>query len=126
MTRTYTIISFDELNGSVVASVEGYQPMNIELPLYDGLYPVGAELDQYILGFFPPVDTTRKDALSQGVPNTAVIAGMVAPSATQESPSQEQNMLMLAQAHFESQVAKALVKFGVLTEDPTAINTTQL
>lgn len=46
-----------------------------------------------------------------------------------ETPEQIQeraNREMWAQTAFEQQVAKALVKFGVLTSDPTAINATTL
>ena len=126
MSREYTITSFNEQSGQIVAYVDGFPAIAIDLPIIDGAYPIGDELDSYVLGFFPPKDTTREQALLAGVANTDVIAARVQPSPAVDVEAQEQNTLMLAQARFESQVAKALVKFGVLEVDPTATEDTQL
>jgi hypothetical protein len=124
MERTYKITAFNEQIGQVIAMV-GDQSFAIDLPIFDGLYPTGDELDAYILGFFPPADTSRLDALSSGVANSAEIAAKVEPLTT-NTIDEQNNTLMLQQMYFERQVAQTLVKFGLLESDPTAVEVTQL
>lgn len=126
--RPYKVLSFDEAVGQITVSVDGFNPMAIDLPLIDGAYPVGTELDTYVMGFFPSYVLDRKAQIAQGVANAAEIAALVeAPDPSpQLTPEDLANQRMWAQVAFEKQVATALVKFGVLQSDPTAIGVTQL
>ena len=124
--KQYKITSFDEVNGQIVAEVEGFQPMAIDLPLVDGAYPIGDALDTFVMGFFPSYVTQRRALIASGVENSSVIAAMVETVDEQRTPEDVANQEMWANIEFEKQVSKVLVKFGVLSEDPTTINTTTL
>lgn len=126
--RPYKVLSFDEAVGQITVSVDGFNPMAIDLPLIDGAYPVGTELDTYVMGFFPSYVLDRKAQIAQGVANAAEIAALVEVFDSSEPPTVEQiaNQEMWVQVEFERRVAAVLVKFGVLQSDPTTIGVTQL
>jgi hypothetical protein len=127
----YKIVNFIADEGKVeVYYSEGYPPISIDVPFTaEGLFISGQELDTYIKGFIPTWHFERLDKLKAGIPNAAELAALVeaVPPAvvSQEellaTEEANRNSAMWAQQQFESQVAKALVKFGVLNEDPTVI-----
>jgi hypothetical protein len=127
----YKIVNFIADEGKIeIIYSEQFAPLAIDVPLNDdGLFITGQELDTYIQGFIPTWHLERIAKLNAGIPNAAELMALVeaAPAIT-DSP---ENLLMLeeanrnsemwAQQQFESQIAKALIKFGVLSEDPTVI-----
>jgi hypothetical protein len=128
MSTSYKIRSFNRDNGSIVVEFMEFPPFNIDLPIKNGRYPEGDALDTYVKGFLPIHTIERKQNISVGIENADVIAAMVeeqpaqqALEATELSAEALANAEMWAAQQFESQVAKVLVKFGVLTEDPTVI-----
>ena len=113
------IISFDSVNGSVEIKWEdGMPPLNVELPINEnGEYIVGGELDVYLNGFVPAVDTARKQALSNGVPNASVIEAMVQPEVApiEAAPADVSDIVNQAeQDMFDASVKESLVRLGVL------------
>jgi hypothetical protein len=133
---TYKIIGFDKTNGSITVSFdENMAPLNVDVPLNDqGAYITGTELDTYIQGFIPTWHLDRISKIAAGVSNESAIEALVeaVPSVeiplegTEASVIADGNIAMWQQLETEKQIAKALVKFGVLAEDPTIIQTSTL
>jgi hypothetical protein len=132
---TYKIIGFDKTTGVIsIQFDEKMAPLAIDVPLTDqGLYITGEELNQYIEGFIPTWHLDRFNKIASGIPNEAAIESLVEPPAPVEISEvatqqvvTDMNIEMWQQHEMESQIAKILVKFGVLQEDPTAINVTTL
>jgi hypothetical protein len=74
----YIIRSFDAVNGSIVVDYQGVV-FNLDLPVENGRYPEGAELDAHITMYLPVWVIERKNLLAQGVENEASIASLVQP-----------------------------------------------
>ena len=124
--QNFTVLRFDEQIGQITVAVEGFSPIAIDLPIQDGLYPIGEELERYVMGFFPAPDTSRADAISAGVANASEIAALVSPNSFVESSEAElASRALQAQTEFDRRVAAALVRFGVLEIDPTQPEGTQ-
>jgi hypothetical protein len=126
----YKILSFIESSGQLeIDFAQGLSPLCIDIPIKDGLYITGEELDTYIQGFIPTWHLERQAQINQGVANVAELQALAEQPTTVElptvlTPEQQQiqeNKAMWLQLKFEKDVAKALVKFGVLTSDPTII-----
>lgn len=129
MTIQYKIRGFNRDNGSIVIEFADFAPINVDIPIENNRYIEGEALDTYIKGFLPIQVVARKQNISAGIENADAIAAMVEAKPVETAPVESvaidaealRNAEMWAAQQFESQVAKALVKFGVLTEDPTAI-----
>ena len=129
MTIQYKIRGFNRDNGSIVVEFADFAPINIDLPIENNRYMEGAYLDTYIKGFLPTHVVQRNQDIKTGIENADAIAALVEAKPVETAPIESvaidaealRNAEMWAAQQFESQVAKALVKFGVLTEDPTVI-----
>lgn len=98
----------------------------IDVPVVDGAFITGEALDAEIRHRAPTWLVEREEAV-KAAPNFDQIAALVQETpAVPVDPQEVANAQMWAQVQFEKQVAKALVKFGVLVTDPTAVETTQL
>jgi hypothetical protein len=138
----YKIIHFDEVSGSIVVKYdENMSPINIDVPLNDeGKYVVGEELDSYIRGFIPVWHIERINKIAAGIPNTAEISALVQPELNEQLPVQQTigaavavsdpvpvdpsaiaNAEMWERVQFEKQLGDALVKFGLLQQNPVNI-----
>jgi hypothetical protein len=128
---TYKVINFDENTGQLVIDFAlGMAPITVDVPIKDGLYITGQELNSYVEGFIPTWHIERQTQVNSGVANAAELKKLVQETATIEIPTvltvdqiQEQaTQKMWAELEFERNVAKALIKFGVLTSNPTEIS----
>lgn len=88
MEITYKIRAFNKVTGSIVVEFQNFAPFNIDLPLVDGKYPEGQELDQYIRGFLPIEFVQRMQAIAQGVKNETTIENLVEPWPAPPTPPQ--------------------------------------
>ena len=131
----YKILSFDKYTGSLVVQfAENMTPVNIDVPLNnDNLFITGQELDQYIQGFIPTWHMERLEKLKNGVANANEIESLIVsteemllPSAAIVSDEEKANIQMWADVAEEQRIAKILIKFGVLAENPTEIQTSNL
>lgn len=131
----YKVLSFDKYSGSLtIQFAENVPPLNVDVPINEtGLFMTGQELDQYIQGFVPTWHIDRLEKLKNGVSNVAEVEALVdpaqeviLPSIPQVSDEELATRKMLLEIAEEQRIAKILVKFGVLTEDPTAIPNTTL
>jgi hypothetical protein len=125
----YKIVNFNASSGQIIVE---YGPkldtMTIDVPIVDGLFMAGEELLKYVEGMIPTWHFERLAQLEAGIPNANDILGLVQEPTpvpevefTSEVIEATANQQMWAQIQFEKQLAKALVKFGVLETDPTAI-----
>lgn len=124
----YKITKFDASTGQIIVE---YGPkldtMVIDIPIVDGLFMAGEELTKYIENIIPTWHFERLAQLEAGIPNADAVAQMVqSPTVQPQTPAiSEQeldaNYKMWSEFQFERQIAKSLVKFGVLETDPTAI-----
>ena len=131
----YKILSFDKYTGSLVVQfAENMAPVSIDVPLNnDNLFITGQELDQYIQGFIPTWHMERLEKLKNGVANANEIESLIVsteemllPSAAIVSDEEKANIQMWADVAEEQRIAKILIKFGVLAENPTEIQTSNL
>lgn len=127
---TYKVLSFNENTGQLVIEfAQGMAPLSVDVPIENGLYITGEALDNYVKGFIPTWHLERQAQINAGVANADTLKALVEQTAevqipTALTPEQEQaeaNAKMWAELKFEQDVAKALVKFGVLESDPTQI-----
>ena len=133
--KSYKVLSFNkDLGQLIVEFAVGMQPLAIDVPIKNGLFITGAELEEYVQGFIPTWFIERQQQLNAGVGNVNELEQLVSVQPETAlpvvlSPEQEQeaaNAAMWAQQKFESDTAKVLVKFGVLETDPTEIPVTQV
>jgi hypothetical protein len=139
---TYQIIGFDKATGSIKISFdEKMAPIAIDVPLNEqGVYITGAELDAYIQGFIPTWHLDRINQIAAGIANEVDIESLVQPLPVVEPQQADQQQADQQQAtnqsldeaniwqpvEFEQQIAKVLLKFGVISTDPTKIEVTNL
>ena len=102
----------------------------IDVPIVDGLYITGEVLSNEIQHRAPVWLVERKQSV-HAAPNFAEIEALIVPitpTAVVLSPPLplSAEALMWRQTETEQLVAKALVKFGVLSSDPTAIEVAML
>lgn len=126
----YQIISANSVIGQIeVLYKDGDKPLGayaIDVPIVDGAFLTGEALHNEII-HRAPLWVTQRDQEVQVATGFDQIVALVQPLQTDEVTSeQEANAKMWAQVEFEKQVAKALVKFGMLASDPTAIEVTKL
>ena len=131
----YVIKEVNKATGQLIVEFSvGMQPLAIDVPIKDGLFITGSELEGYIQGFIPTWYLERQQLLNAGVGNASELEQLVSVQPEIDlpvviSPEQEQeakDSAMWTQRKFESDVAKVLVKFGVLDADPTEIPVNQV
>ncbi len=124
---SYKVLSFNENEGQLIIEfAEGYAPLSIDIPIENGLYITGETLDNYIKGFIPTWHLERQEQIKAGIPNADELKSLVEnePIQIQELTENEQkNLEMWSELQFEKNIAKVLVKFGVIESDPTTIPT---
>jgi len=134
---TYEVIGFDKINGVLLVSFDANMPsLTIDVPLNDeGKYITGADLDSYIQGFIPTWHIERVNKIAAGIPNSAEIEALVVTPTLPEEIAEltpitlseaEERALQWQEYETEKVIAKALIKWGLLTEDPTSIPNTTL
>lgn len=99
----YIVRSYDRNTGSISVEFEGCGVWNIDLPITDGKYPEGEELEHCIQSFAPVHIIERKNALEAGVINETVIQAIVEPIVVAEA---DQAAVDAAAAQEALQVAK--------------------
>jgi hypothetical protein len=117
----YEIISFENETGQIqVSYLDNGQKIAtyaIDVPIVDGMFITGESLENEIQLRAPLWLQERKEQVKMAL-NASALSSLVTTSAT---VSNEVTPNMGAEIFFEQQVAKALVKFKVLQEDPTTI-----
>lgn len=98
----------------------------VDVPVVDGAFITGDALDAEIRHRAPTwlVEREHQVKTATGFEQIAALVQEVPPPPV--DPEAQANSQMWAQIQFEKQVAKALMKFGVLQSDPTQIQTTML
>jgi len=100
---------------------------SIDVPIVDGAYITGEALDAEILHRAPTWLVERKQAVVSATGFEQIVAIAQSISANEpETAEQQANKAMWEQVAYEQKLAKALVKFGVLSEDPTTISIANL
>jgi len=128
----YKVTNFDETTGQLIVEfAQGMAPLSVDVPIKNGLYITGEELNTYVQGFIPTWHLERQAQINQGVANAGDLKALVDQTADVEVPSvlteeQKANLEMWSDLAFEQNVAKVLVKFGVLESDPTVIPVSEL
>lgn len=98
----------------------------IDVPVVDGKFLTGDALHEEILHRAPVWATQREQEIATAT-GFSDIEELVTPFEENSATAEQQaNSAMWAQVEYEKKLAKALIKFGLLTEDPTAVETTQL
>lgn len=127
---SYKVLEFNKNSGQLIIEFAvGATPLAVDVPIKDGLFVTGTELDEYVQGFIPTWHLERQAQLNAGIPNASALEQLVEAQPEVElptvlTPEQEQaieNEAMWAQVEFERKIATALIKFGVLESDPTSI-----
>jgi hypothetical protein len=125
---TYTIISVNSAlkTMEIMYSSEGHQTMHVGARL-----PYEGESLETVIDMHAPVAFWREQTKNVIVPEVGLQGTILneAPNSITELENQsnaDANAEMWQDLSFEKNVAKALVKFGVLQEDPTAIPTVEL
>lgn len=120
----YIIRNFDQTNGQITVEYAGKWTYAIDLPVENGAFPIGEKLEEIIQGMAPNWLLERQTSLAITPQNTDVIQALVQPipePVIVKTIEENKNAAMWADLAFEQNVAKTLVKFGVLQSDPTAI-----
>jgi hypothetical protein len=126
----YQIYNFNKDLGSIIVKYKNGEQVvatyNVDIPLTDaGLFIVGEELNSYLLAMYPQHVIDRQNKLAAGIPNAAEIEALslkeVTPAIEELSEQEIIDIKTQKDAEEEKRIAKALVKFGVLDTDPTAM-----
>ena len=98
----------------------------IDVPIVNGAFLTGVELNAEIQHRAPVWINTRKQELANAIGFDEIIA-LVQPITHSNTPENANgNAAMWDQVEFERKVAATLVKFNVLTVDPTTIEVSNL
>jgi hypothetical protein len=98
----------------------------IDVPVVDGAFLTGDALHNEIMHRAPVWVSQREQEVATATGFDQITA-LVQPLPVDEPTSEQQaNAAMWAQQEYEQKLAAALVKFGVLFENPTTIGTTTL
>lgn len=97
----------------------------IDVPIVGGAFVTGDALDVEIKQRAPIWMTQRKNDLATATGFDAITALVQPLPEIEPDPQAAANAAMWAQVEFEKKLSKALVKFGVLQSDPTAIPVSQ-
>lgn len=118
---TYEVASVDEQSRcmEVIYRADGHPEQRIGARL-----PYEGEALEAVVAMYAPV--AYWESLQAAIVSVQVGASGAIAAPSPIDPEQQANVEMWAQVQFEKQVAKALVKFGVLASDPTEIQVTQL
>lgn len=74
----YKIVEFNKTAGQIKITCDGLDgTILIDLPINDGKYLEGNELDNYIRGFVPTWHIERSENIKKGIPNSDYIASLV-------------------------------------------------
>lgn len=108
---------------------EGNKPVGvyaIDVPVVDGAFLTGDALHEEIMHRAPVWVNQREQEVTTASGFDSIVA-LVQPLEVDQPTSEAQaNAEMWAQQAYEQKLAKALVKFGVLATDPTAVEVTTL
>lgn len=130
MSITYKIVrAVREIGQIEVAYFDGEKHLGtwaIDVPVQDGQFLTGDALDAEIMHRAPSWAVEREQAVAAASGFDQIEALVEELPQAPVDPDAEANSQMWAQVQFEKQLAKALVKFGVLQSDPTEIPVTQL
>ena len=85
----YKIVKFDVANGQIKVKAKNLY-FNVDLPIVNGLFPVGEELDSLIQGFIPVWHWERLALLGAGVSNADAIQALVEEESENVTSSQGQ------------------------------------
>ena len=89
---SYKIVKFWPDVGQIEIECEGYdQRIAIDLPIDNGRYPEGDDLDIYIRGFVPSWLIQRKKLLAAGVANASDIKSLVVNTDEEEREYERRN-----------------------------------
>ena len=130
MNITYKIVAADRSVGQIqVAYFQGEKMLGlwaIDVPVADGSFLTTEALDAEIMHRAPSWAVEREQQIATATGFEAIealVTPLPEPVVDTEAAA---NAVMWAQVEYEKRLAKALVKFGVLSSDPTSIETTQL
>lgn len=122
MDYSYTVTRIDQESKcmDVEFVAEGFEPIvvGVRLPM------LGEDVDAVIKAFAPR-SVWNPPVVEYATVAVGTSGSFVEPS-IEAVQQEEENTRMWAAVEFEKQVAKALVKFGLLTSDPTEIPVAQL
>lgn len=108
---------------------DGNKPVGayaIDVPVVDGAFLTGDALHNEIMHRAPTWVSQRTQEVASATGFDQIVA-LVQPLPVDEQTSEQQaNAAMWAQVEYEKRLAKALMKFGVLSSDPTEIPVTGL
>jgi hypothetical protein len=112
---------------------DGNQPVGayaIDVPVVDGAFLTGDALHNEIMHRAPTWVSQRAQEVASATGFSQIVA-LVQPlpvdeQTAEQTSEQQANAAMWAQVEYEKKLAKALVKFGVLSSDPTEIPVTGL
>jgi hypothetical protein len=76
--RQYKVLDFNENNGVITLDYLNGIVINLDLPVVDGAYPEGAELEDIIQRMYPAHFEQRQTAV-KGASNVAAIKALVIP-----------------------------------------------
>lgn len=104
----YSITNFNKETGQIVVRfAPNMEPLLIEVPIENGVYITGENLDNYIKGFIPSWHLERLAAIKAGVPNEAEIQCLVIQE--QISPTETdvnlELMQQISQSSMENDIA---------------------
>ena len=84
----YKIIAFDETIGQITVEHGEGIVFALDLPIENGAYPVGDELDVLIKQFLPTWVVERKQSIASGIRNIDGIKSLVVAKEEQSAPTQ--------------------------------------
>jgi len=88
----YKIVNFWPTTGQIEIECEGYNKrIAIDLPIDNGKYPEGDDLDIYIRGFVPSWLIQRNKLLNAGITNSDTIKALVNNTSENEEAYQKRN-----------------------------------
>lgn len=120
---TYEIISVDEQARcmEIVYRADGHPTQHVGARL-----PYQGEALIDVVSMYAPVAYWQSLIAPVSVPSVGTMGVAPVPSFDAQAEEDARNREMWDQVQYERKLAKALIKFGLLTEDPTKIQVTHL
>lgn len=115
----YKIISFNEVTGQIIVDyADNMAPIVIDVPIVNGLFLSGDELNTYITGFIPTEFIERQNQLKQGISNSDEIKSLVAEQVNNNNQSGDNadELRIQFEQQLKEKIEDVLIQHGLITE----------
>ena len=115
----YKIISFNEATGQIIVDYAiNMSPLVIDVPIVNGLFLSGDDLNTYIAGFIPTEFIERQNQLKNGIANSDEIKGLVTEQVNNDNQvvDNADDLRIQFEQQLKEKIEDVLIQYSLITE----------